>query len=136
MRSINDNDRREFLGNIMDAIEDFLEEKGIDIPNSEKEESDNPAILYGSDYGILCYDIERVLMAWGVLEDDKWNQIPAVDVAPVIRCKDCEFFDIDYGSDSYWNVPTVYKVCRLRGGGNFGTDENDFCSWGEKREEE
>ena len=119
----------------MDVIEDFLEEKGIDIPNSEKEESDNPAILYGSDYGILCYDIERVLIAWGVLEDDKWNQTPAVDVTPVIRCKDCEFFDVDYSSDSYWNVPTVSEVCRLRGG-NFGTGENDFCSWGEKRKEE
>ena len=68
--NINGNDRAEFLGNIMDAIEDFLGEKGIDIPNSEKEESDNPAILYGSDYGILCYDIERVLIAWGVLKEE------------------------------------------------------------------
>lgn len=67
---INGNDRAEFLGNIMDAIEDFLGEKGIDIPNDEKEESDNPAILYGTDYGNLCNGIEQVLIAWGVLKKE------------------------------------------------------------------
>lgn len=67
---INGNDRAEFLGNIMDAIEDFLEEKGVDIPNDEKEESDNPAILYGTGYGNLCNGIEQVLIAWGVLKKE------------------------------------------------------------------
>ena len=58
--------RLELLGQIIDVFEDFLEEKGIDILNPEKEEddSDNLAILYGSDYDVLSDQIESLLRAW------------------------------------------------------------------------
>lgn len=63
---INTNDKAEFIGNIIDIFEDFLEEKGIDIPNNEKEDSENPAIIYGTDYGILQTDLEDMMERWGV----------------------------------------------------------------------
>lgn len=58
----------EFLGQIIDVFEDFLEEKGIEIPNEERDDSDNPAIIYGTDYGNLSDDLEALMNAWDVTE--------------------------------------------------------------------
>ena len=68
MNKINIEDRPEFIGQIIDIFEDFLEEKGIDIPNDEKTESDDPAILYGTDYGNLQSALEEMLLNWEILE--------------------------------------------------------------------
>lgn len=48
--------------------EDFLDEKGIDIPNPEKEQSDCPSTIYGTDYGILSDRIETLLVRLGYME--------------------------------------------------------------------
>ena len=64
---IKENDFPEFLGQVIDVFEDFLEEKGIDVSNEEKEESDDPAILYGSDYGFLESGIMDILKNWACL---------------------------------------------------------------------
>ena len=54
---------------------------------------------------------------------DKIKSIPAADVAPVVRCKDCRwrgredcamFYRCDCGEQHTWET------------------DNDFCSWGEK----
>ena len=60
-------DKVELIGQIIDTFEDFLEEKGIQIPNDERD-ADNPAIIYGMDYEILSTQIETTLMAWDLLE--------------------------------------------------------------------
>ena len=52
---------KEIAINILDEFENFLEEKGVNIVNPEKAESDNPAILYGTDYGELEECIIRCL---------------------------------------------------------------------------
>lgn len=57
----------EFVGRIIDLFEDFLEEKGIDIPNEDKIQSENPAIIYGMDYGFLQSGIEDILINWDIL---------------------------------------------------------------------
>lgn len=54
-------ERTNFIGKVLEVVEDFLEEKGIDIPNPEKENDPYAAILYGTDYGILQSGIEDVL---------------------------------------------------------------------------
>ena len=41
---------REIAAAIVDEFESFLAEKGIDIPNPDKVNSECPAILYGEDY--------------------------------------------------------------------------------------
>ena len=60
----------EFIGQIIDIFEDFLEEKGIDILNDEKEDSENPAIIYGTDYDNLQDDLEAMMIAWDVFETE------------------------------------------------------------------
>lgn len=49
------------------------------------------------------------------------SDIPAADVVQVVRCKDCLFF-------------TTEKSC-CRPEGLIKAREDDFCSYGEKREE-
>ena len=67
-------DKMEFIGQIIDIFEDFLEEKGVQIENPEKaeiiadsEDPDDICILYGTDYDELQYVIEDTLRSWGVV---------------------------------------------------------------------
>ena len=63
----------EVIGQIIDTFEDFLEEKGIDIPNDEKDDRDDPdsaAIIYGTDYGNLQSALEELMLNWGVVEKE------------------------------------------------------------------
>ncbi|MCM0708689.1 hypothetical protein NBH08_27955 [Faecalicatena sp. BF-R-105] len=62
------NDRAEFIGQIIDIFEDFLEEKRIEIPNDDRED-ENHAIIYGLDYGELQTNLESMMTSWGVLEE-------------------------------------------------------------------
>ena len=48
------------------------------------------------------------------------SDMPAADVAEVVRCKDCKYGD--------------YMVC-LRTNDGFWRNETDFCSYGKRREE-
>ncbi len=67
-------DTPELVGQIIDIFEDFLEEKGIDIPNPEKKEAvddgehpESICIIYGSDYGDLQDCIEATLRSWSLI---------------------------------------------------------------------
>lgn len=73
MAVVDKNDTPEFLGRIIDIFEDFLEEKGINIDNSEREEDDDAAIIYGSDYGILQDRLTDLMKAWGIISDETHN---------------------------------------------------------------
>lgn len=63
---IKEEDVPEFLGNLIDVVEDFLEKKGIGIPNEERDENDedDQAIIYGSDYDDLSDAFQDVLENW------------------------------------------------------------------------
>ena len=63
-------ERLETLGLFIDIFEDFLEEKGIDIPNDEKDEDDDAAIIYGTDYGNLSDRIETLLINLGYMKKE------------------------------------------------------------------
>ena len=68
------NELPEFIGQIIDIFEDFLEEKGINIENDEKNDRDDPesaAIIYGTDYGQLQSDIESTLIGWGIVKEEE-----------------------------------------------------------------
>ena len=68
-------DKPEFIGQIIDLFEDFLDAKGVKIPNDEKIEDptenieDCIANNYGSDYDDLSDDIEEILTRWKLLEE-------------------------------------------------------------------
>lgn len=64
-------DKCELIGCIVDIFEDFLEEKGIKIPNEERDENNSEAIIYGMDYGILSEQIESTLRAWDLIGDEE-----------------------------------------------------------------
>lgn len=60
-------EKLEFLHDIIDVFENFLEDKGIEIDNPDKAQSENPANIYGTDYGDMESEIECVLRRWKVL---------------------------------------------------------------------
>jgi len=63
---VNANNKAEFKGQIIDALEDFCAEMKISIPNDEKDNDDyddpeEMAIIYGSDYDVIGDEIEYLI---------------------------------------------------------------------------
>lgn len=66
-------DKHEFIGQIMDLFEDFLDEYGIKIPQKEGEEGcdpDTPTNLCGKAYDNLAEHLETFFHRWGVIKDE------------------------------------------------------------------
>lgn len=64
---------RELLMEIIEVFEDFLDEKGIEIPNEEKDEDpDGASNIYGTDYGNLEENIADVL-TWHGAEEGRFE---------------------------------------------------------------
>lgn len=61
-------ERLEIIAPFIEIFEDFLDDKGIVIENDEKEQSESPSNIYGTDWGNLCDRIEAYLINLGVLE--------------------------------------------------------------------
>lgn len=66
MCKITKEDRKEFIGQVIDVFEDFLDEKGIVIPNEERDT--NPDLkpegstnIYGNDYDSIKEKLEKTL---------------------------------------------------------------------------
>lgn len=62
---IKQENRTEFLGQLIDVVEDWLEEKEIDIPNEERD-GINAAIIYGSDYDKLQSGFNSIMKSYHV----------------------------------------------------------------------
>ena len=77
LQNINDNDKPEFIGQIVDIFEDYLEEKKIDIPSEDREieinsllergiyanaqeaiDNEGFARIYGEDYDEISSEVE------------------------------------------------------------------------------
>ena len=67
---------RQYSACIIDIVEDFLEEHNINIENDEKQDSDNPAIIYGTDYDVIKQKITGTLDK--LISDYNKNIIAAV----------------------------------------------------------
>lgn len=66
-------DKSEFIGQIMDIFEDFLDEYGIKLPKKEGEDGcdpDAPANLCGKAYDNLAEQLETFFHRWGVIKDE------------------------------------------------------------------
>ena len=64
-------ERLEILSLFIEVFEDFLEERGIDIPNEEKEQDpENASTIYGTDYGELESKLEKLLINLGYMEEE------------------------------------------------------------------
>ena len=55
------------------------------------------------------------------------KRTPAVDAAEVVRCKECEYHEAD---------ECVNPYIFMSDGAHLYTEENDFCSYGERKENE
>lgn len=71
--------------------------------------------------------IEELLNDFYVIPKDT----PTADVAPVVRCKDCEYASYWYGNDNLKN--TTY-LCFFAEDEGVKTFADDFCSRGKRRE--
>ncbi len=61
--------KRMLLVDLIEAFEDFLDEKGVVIPNEEKWEEpieNDRANIYGTDFGNLENTLESVLAVYGI----------------------------------------------------------------------
>lgn len=95
----------------------------IDADNAMAEYIDREeALLKLMQDGCLASSIESI------------KNVPAADVAPVVRCKDCKHFR------EYITVGTVCtKYVKSLGGREVGlraTEKDDFCSYGERKNDE
>lgn len=68
-------DAPEFVGQIIDTFEDFLDEKGIVIPNEERDndeglDPENSANIYGSDYGMLQDQLYDMMKNWNLISKE------------------------------------------------------------------
>jgi len=64
-------DSAEFLGQIIDIFEDFLDAKRIQIPNPEKEDSgEDAANIYGTDYDDIRNRLAGMMTRWGIIRED------------------------------------------------------------------
>lgn len=65
---ITQNHKEEFLGEIIDVFEDFLEAKHISIENADKDDESNPAIISGKDYDVIHDELMFMMKNWGIME--------------------------------------------------------------------
>lgn len=62
---------------------------------------------------------------------DKLAKVPAADVAEVVRCKNCKWFADNNGGE--WYGCKMFHVVRITP--EDAPKPDDFCSYGERREE-
>lgn len=69
--SVKDDDRAEFIGQIIDMFEDFLTDRGVELDNMDKqdalengEDADTLAVIYGEDYDELQDGLECIFEHW------------------------------------------------------------------------
>ena len=71
----------EFIGQIIDTFEDFLDEKGIVIPNEDRDsdeelDPENSANIYGEDYDYLSQELRKILTNWKIIQNEEENPKP------------------------------------------------------------
>lgn len=84
----------------------------------DREYCDCPSCEDGGDCGFCYIPVEAV------------ENAPAVDAVPVVRCKDCYYYEqLPY-------APELGKLCVLSATWRVPMKEDDFCSCGERREDD
>ena len=64
-----------FLCEIIDDLDDWLIEKGIRIPNADRDEEDpdNESNFYGEDFDWLMDMMREHCAEYGIIVEDKWE---------------------------------------------------------------
>ena len=69
-KCIDNSERLETIAMFIETFDDFLDWKGVDIPNDERDEDPCASNIYGTDYGYLSDRIEKLLVRYGVLKGE------------------------------------------------------------------
>ncbi len=86
-----------------------LKEMMIQI-DKNRGEPEEDWFLYGFDEFVIALDVIDLV-----------KEMPTIDAVPVVRCKDCKYYN---GIDHYCvNDGVLVKA-------------DDYCSWGERRDDE
>ena len=101
---------------------------------TKKEYIEREAIEYPyktmSMWGLNSNECEAYNKGVKAVEDYIAN-LPAADVVEVVRCKNCKYYDIEYGVCDFHSVePDAYSS-----GAKVEMAFNDFCSYGERKTE-
>lgn len=74
-------------------------------------------------------------LGWNEAIDTVLDCLPKVEAEPVVRCKDCKYFDhSDFGKgEEYWCKHFVSTDDYTH---SHKVIEDDFCAWGERRIDE
>ena len=54
---------------------------------------------------------------------------PTIDLVPVVRCRECRWYDAGKNDSESWSD------CTFRYGKYFNVSPDDFCSYGQQKEE-
>ena len=79
-------------------------------------------------YEMFNYDRTTALL--GIDPDDVdfgVDKIPAADVVPVVRCRECQWYNAGTNDSESWSD------CTLRYGKHFNVGPDDFCSYGQRK---
>lgn len=73
VKPVQPDDEPEFIGRLVDIVEDFLSEKDVMIDNPERDEDDveDAVIIYGDDYDWLADEFRHVMRAFHFLSDGR-----------------------------------------------------------------
>lgn len=73
VKRVQPDDEPEFIGRLVDIVEDFLCDKDVMIDNPERDEDDveDAAIIYGDDYDALADEFRYVMSAYHFLSNGK-----------------------------------------------------------------
>lgn len=70
-RKIKDrSERLKTLSLFIELFEDFLDRRGISVPNDEKEQDPDASTIYGTDYGELESNLEDLLIRLGMIDKE------------------------------------------------------------------
>ena len=89
---------------------------------------DGDALKELYEMGDELKDYEKVLSVPIPVIQQNIKDMPTIDAVPVVRCKDCKYRSYDY--DCVGN-----HLCEKRGN-RYYCEDNDFCSYGERRSDE
>lgn len=87
--------RSDFLVQIADVLENFLSDRGIDVPCGDKEGTEGEAVLYGDDYFQIEDSLRRQFENWGILKPEHEDTDMAKMFKTVQEAENYDFFRIE-----------------------------------------
>ena len=110
---------------VVEVFEDFLDERGIDIPNPDKAQSEGPCVIYGEDYGELVDRITCVISGKSMRQEPpvtkatppatgKIEASCAATIPLAVRLVD------ELATASALRKPTSWQICATGKGENEG----------------